>query len=69
VLDEIGAVASLRQLASSPIGFGDVALNFAKFRVDGDLLLRTRDENLINEIGLNSKYERMRFERELKSLK
>lgn len=51
------------------IGFGDVAHNFAKFRVDGDLLLRTTEECLIKEIGLLSKYERMRFERELMSLK
>uniref|UniRef100_A0A915IQ58 ADP-ribosyl cyclase/cyclic ADP-ribose hydrolase n=1 Tax=Romanomermis culicivorax TaxID=13658 RepID=A0A915IQ58_ROMCU len=51
------------------IGFGSYAENFARQKVDGDLLLRTNEHHLEHEIKIVSAFERMRFLRELSNLK
>lgn len=51
------------------IGFENVADKFLEHRVDGDMLLKASEEHLINDIGMKSYFDRMRFIRELNSLK
>ena len=51
------------------IGFGNFVDAFINSKVDGDLLLRIRDDNLKEDIGINNGILRQRFVRELRNLR
>lgn len=51
------------------IGFSDYEKNFTDSRVDGDLLLKLKEENLREDLGVGNGIERQRFWRELSELK